>query len=68
MSKQITRERLDPFKDKGRSLNMEPEEVAQVLNEYFALIFIKHKNMDNGEIGEGYVDILGHVDMKKMGC
>eukprot|EP00061_Rhincodon_typus_P004139 g21835.t1 len=44
---------------------MESEEVGEVNNEYFASVFTKEKNTDDGKIREGYVDILGHVNVKE---
>eukprot|EP00061_Rhincodon_typus_P014337 g41292.t1 len=44
---------------------MEPNKVDEVLNEYFALLFTKEKDMVDGESWEGYIDILEHVNMKK---
>eukprot|EP00061_Rhincodon_typus_P013567 g40013.t1 len=44
---------------------MEQEEVGEVFNDYFILVFTMEKSMDDGKIREGYVDILGHVDIKK---
>lgn len=40
-------------------------EVGNVGNEYFVLMVTKGKDMDNGEIREGYLDILGPVDIKE---
>jgi len=40
------------LKDKGGDLCMEPEEVGEIFNEYFASIFTKEKDMADGESGE----------------
>eukprot|EP00061_Rhincodon_typus_P002876 g18712.t1 len=32
---------------------------------YFTSVFTKEKDMDDGKIREGYVDILGHNNIKK---
>lgn len=32
--------------------------MGDVVNEYFALVFIKEKNMEDSEIRKGYFDIL----------
>ncbi|XP_072429349.1 sodium channel protein type 9 subunit alpha-like [Chiloscyllium punctatum] len=42
---------------------VEPEEMGEFLNEYFAS-FIKEKDIDDNKIREGYVNILGNVDIK----
>eukprot|EP00061_Rhincodon_typus_P007258 g28777.t1 len=44
---------------------MEPQEVGEVLNEHFTLVITKEKHVDDGKIKERYVDILGHVNIKK---
>lgn len=36
INKRIARERAGPIKDKRENLLLEPEEVVEVLNEYFA--------------------------------
>eukprot|EP00061_Rhincodon_typus_P015445 g43125.t1 len=45
---------------------MQPEEVGEVLNEYIALVFTKKEDMDDGKIKGEYVDILRHVNIKKV--
>eukprot|EP00061_Rhincodon_typus_P014859 g42201.t1 len=44
---------------------MEPEEVCEVINEYFACVFTKEKDENDSKIREEYVDILEHVNNKK---
>eukprot|EP00061_Rhincodon_typus_P007073 g28375.t1 len=44
---------------------MDPEEVGDVLNKYFASVFTKEKDMDDGKVREKYIDILGHVNIKE---
>lgn len=39
--------------------------MGNVVNQYFVLMVTKGKDMDNGEIREGYLDILGPVDIKE---
>jgi len=39
--KRVTKERLGPFKDSGGNLSVEPDEVCEVLNDYFASAFTK---------------------------
>lgn len=36
-----------------------------VLNKYFASVFTNKKDMEDSEIGQGYADILGHVNIKE---
>lgn len=38
---------------------------GEILNEYFALIITKEKDMSDCEIRDVYVDILRHIGMKK---
>eukprot|EP00061_Rhincodon_typus_P008414 g31001.t1 len=45
---------------------MEHKDLIETLHEYFALVLTKKKDKDDGKIREGYVDILGHVDIKKV--
>eukprot|EP00061_Rhincodon_typus_P006560 g27322.t1 len=45
---------------------MEPEEVGEVLNRYFASVFTKEKNVVDGECQEGFVDILESVKINKV--
>eukprot|EP00061_Rhincodon_typus_P003194 g19499.t1 len=62
-SKRVTRKRVGPLKDK-RNLCVEPVGVNEVLDEHFTSVFTEEKDVDDGKIGEGYVDILGHIDIK----
>lgn len=39
--------------------------VSSVGERSLAMVFTKEKDTEVGEIKEGYVDILGHVDIKK---
>eukprot|EP00061_Rhincodon_typus_P008329 g30849.t1 len=39
--------------------------MGEVLNEYFASVFTKEEDIVDGESREGYVDIRGHVNIKK---
>ena len=47
--KRVAKERLGPLKDSGGNLCMQPDEVGEVLNEYFASVFIKEKDVVDGE-------------------
>eukprot|EP00061_Rhincodon_typus_P012807 g38766.t1 len=64
-SKRVAREKVAPLKDKGENLYVELEDVGEILNEYFALVVTKEKNMVDGEYRERCVDTPGHVDGKK---
>eukprot|EP00061_Rhincodon_typus_P010353 g34581.t1 len=48
-----------------RKFTMEPEEVDEIHNEYFALVFTTEKDVVDGESQEGYIDILEHISIKK---
>ena len=41
--------------------------MGEVLNEYFASVFTKGKDLMDDESGEGCVDSLVHVEIKKGG-
>eukprot|EP00061_Rhincodon_typus_P002714 g18280.t1 len=45
---------------------MEPEEMGEVLKEYFASVFVKEKYMDDGKIREGYIDIKKEEVLKNI--
>ena len=64
-SMRVARERVGPLKDKGGHLCVEPEEMDEVLNEYFASVFTKEKDLVDDESGKGCVDSLNHVEIKK---
>eukprot|EP00061_Rhincodon_typus_P015007 g42442.t1 len=44
---------------------MDPEEVGEILKEHFASVITEWKDMGDGKIREGYVDILEYVNIKK---
>ena len=44
---------------------MEPEDMGEVLNENFASVFNKEKDLVDDESGKGFVDSLSHVELKK---
>ena len=52
-SKRVARERVGPLKDKGGNLCVEPEEMGEVLKEYFASVFTKEKDLVDDESGKG---------------
>eukprot|EP00061_Rhincodon_typus_P008600 g31345.t1 len=64
-NKRVVKERVGLLKDKGGNLCVELEELSEVLNEHFTMVFTKEKDMEDVKIREGYVHILGHVDIKK---
>jgi len=39
--------------------------MGELLNEYFASVFTKEKDLVDDESREGCVDSLGHVEIKK---
>jgi len=41
--KRVARERVGPLKDRGGNLCVKPEEISELLNEYFALVFTKRR-------------------------
>ena len=64
-SKRVARERVGPLKGREGNLCVEPEEMGELLNEYFASEFTKVKDWVDDETGEECVDGLGHVEIKK---
>eukprot|EP00061_Rhincodon_typus_P005144 g24309.t1 len=64
-SKRVARERTGPVKDKGGNLCVEPEEVGEVLNEYFVSVFAKDKELVEGDLREGTVEFTGQVAINK---
>ena len=63
--KAFIRERVGPFKDKGGKLCVEPKEVGEILNEYFASIFPKERDSLIDGVSEGYVNPLEQVVITK---
>ena len=51
-SKRVARGSVRPLKDKGRNLCVEREEMGEVLNEYFASVFTKEKDLVDDESGK----------------
>eukprot|EP00061_Rhincodon_typus_P016353 g44530.t1 len=62
--KRVAREEVGPLMDKGENLCVEPQEVGDIVDEDVASVFTKEKDVDDGKISEGFVDIRGHVDIK----
>ncbi|MBB6725585.1 hypothetical protein [Proteus mirabilis] len=50
--KRVTRERIGPLKDQQGGLCVEPQEMGEILNEYFASVFTVEKDMEDIECGE----------------
>lgn len=63
-NKRLGREKVGPLKDKGGNLFLASEEVAEVLNEYFTLVFIEDMDVEDGEISKGYANKLGQIKIK----
>eukprot|EP00061_Rhincodon_typus_P010608 g35031.t1 len=51
--------------DEGGNLCLEAENVVQILNEYFALVFTEEKDMEDSEICVEHANMLGHFEIKK---
>ena len=64
-SKRVARDRVGSLKDRGGNLCVEPEEMGEVLNEYFASVFTKGNKLVDDESGKGCADSLGHIEIKK---
>ena len=56
--KRVTRERVGPLKDQQGHLCEDPQEMGEILNEYFSSVFIVEKSMDVRELGEINSDVL----------
>eukprot|EP00061_Rhincodon_typus_P010568 g34955.t1 len=44
---------------------LEAEDVGEVLNEYFASVFIQEKDMEDSEISVEHANMLRHFEIKK---
>eukprot|EP00061_Rhincodon_typus_P015388 g43029.t1 len=64
-SKRVTWERVGPFKDKEGNLCVEPDDVGEVLNEYFVSVFTKEKELVEDDVREGSVEYQSQVAIKK---
>eukprot|EP00061_Rhincodon_typus_P012655 g38532.t1 len=65
IKKRITRQKIGPLKDKGGNLSLEAENVDEILNEYFALVFTQEKDMEESEICVEHANMLRHFEIKK---
>eukprot|EP00061_Rhincodon_typus_P014606 g41725.t1 len=63
--KRIAREKVEPLKDKGGKVYVEPQEVGEILNEYFVTVFTKKKDMTDVELRDECVDTLEKVNILK---
>eukprot|EP00061_Rhincodon_typus_P004593 g22951.t1 len=61
----IKSKRVARLKDKGGNLHVEPEEVHEVLNKYFVLMFAKEKKLVEDDIREESVKFLSQVAIEK---
>ncbi|XP_059504833.1 chitin synthase chs-1-like [Stegostoma tigrinum] len=57
-------ESFGPLNDKGGNLSVEPEEVGELLNEYFVIVFMKEKELVEDDLREGSVEFLTEVASK----
>eukprot|EP00061_Rhincodon_typus_P008249 g30695.t1 len=62
---QIMREKVGPLNDKGGNLCLEVEDVGEILNEYFVLVFTQEKDTEDSEISVEHVNMLGYFAIKK---
>eukprot|EP00061_Rhincodon_typus_P004380 g22433.t1 len=60
--KRITRERIGPLKDQSGYVCVEPQEMGEVVTEYFSSVFTVEKDMKTRELGE--VKIFDEVTRK----
>eukprot|EP00061_Rhincodon_typus_P003667 g20667.t1 len=63
--KRVARERVGPLKGKGEKLRMEPQEVEEILNKYFVLVFTKEKDMSDIEVRDEFVNTVENVNVLK---
>ena len=54
-NKRVVREKVGPLRDKSGELCFEPK-VGEILNEYFASVFTKERDVLTGGVSEGSVD------------
>ena len=59
--KRVTMERVGPLKDQQGHLCADPQEMGEILNEYFSSVFTVEKGMDVRELGEINSDVLRSV-------
>ena len=66
-AKRVTRERVGPLKDQQGHLCVDPQEMGEILNEYFS-IFTVEKSMDVRGLGEINSDVLRseHITEKEV--
>eukprot|EP00061_Rhincodon_typus_P016135 g44188.t1 len=61
--KRVARDRAGPLEDKGGKLCMESQEVGEILNEYFVLVFTKEKDMIDAEVRDECANTLQKVNI-----
>eukprot|EP00061_Rhincodon_typus_P005789 g25733.t1 len=59
--RRVTREKIGPVKDQQGHLRVEPQEMSEILNKYFASVFTVEKDMEDIDHGEINSDILKNV-------
>ena len=64
-NKRVVRERIGPLRDKGGELCLEPKEVGEILNEYFASVFTKERDTLIGSVSGGCVDLLEQISITR---
>eukprot|EP00061_Rhincodon_typus_P000614 g12213.t1 len=57
--------RVGPIRDSGGNFSMESEEVGEVLNEYFASVSTRERDLDVCEDSMKQADMLEQVDVRK---
>ena len=63
--KRVTRERVGPLQDQQNHLCADPQEMGEILNEYFSSVFTVEKGMNIKELGEINSDVLRSVHITK---
>ena len=67
-NKRVVREKIGPFRDKGGELCLEPKGIGEILNEYFASVFTKERDLLTGSVSEGGVDPLEESPLQGRKC
>ena len=63
--KRVVREKIGPLRDIAGELCLEPKEIGEILNEYFASVFTKEKDVLTGSVSEGGVDPLERISITR---
>ena len=64
-NKRVVREKVGPLRDKSGELCLEPKEVGEILNEYFASVFTKERDVLTGSVSEVSVDPLEKISITR---